>query len=275
MIRPLVSDLCWQLLVPGPERVASFSERTITYAALAALDCRHGLRADNLAAAEVKVFSQNGEDGVVMEIMSRLGIRRGHFIEFGIEDGREGNCVLLADVLGWSGLFIEADPKLFARLQAKYAYNAVVQTRCALITPRNVNDILRSEPDNTDILSIDIDGQDYWVWEAISVIHPKVVVIEYNSRLGPDDDKVEPLGATAEYSTTFGASIGALRRLGQAKGYRLVHLELSGVNAFFVRDDLAQDLPDAVTYRAPNYFLSGVGYEEEGVAMVELNLMRP
>jgi len=267
-MRPFVSDMTWEMLVSGPQRVASFSERTTIYTALSVLEHRYGLRAGSLTAAELKVFSQNGEDGVIMELLSRLGVQQGHFIEFGIEDGREGNCVLLADVLGWSGLFVEADAKLFARLRAKYAFNDRVDTRCAMVTPENVNDLFRDQPVDTDILSIDIDGQDYWVWDAIDVIRPKIVIIEYNSLLGPDDDKVEPQGASPVYSTTFGASIGALRRLGRAKGYALVHLEMSGVNAFFVRDDLARP-PAHVTFRGPNYFLSGVNYDNEGVAMVE------
>jgi hypothetical protein len=267
-LRPVVTDWSWHMTVSGPRRVASSSERINTYAALGLLDQRHGLRQSHLAAAELKVFSQNGEDGIIMEIMSRIGVTTGHFIEFGIDGGREGNCVLLADVLGWSGLFIEGDPGLYSTLSSKYSSNSGVSTRCAFVAPQNVNDLLADQPADTDIVSIDIDGQDYWVWRALSVIQPKLLVIEYNSGLDPRDNKVEPLGTLPNLTKTSGASIGALRALGDAKGYTLAYLELCGVNAFFVRNDYADRFPDPVIYRTPNYLLSGLSHPGVGPTLV-------
>src|SRR5579862_8260206 len=87
-----------------------------------------------LTASELRCFSQHGEDGVIAEILTRVGITSGFFVEFGIETGREGNCVFLADVLGWKGLFIEPDAASYSELAAKYAAGHV-QTVNAAVTP--------------------------------------------------------------------------------------------------------------------------------------------
>jgi hypothetical protein len=136
---------------------------------------------------ELRVFSQNGEDGVLAEIFRRIGSGGRYFVEFGIESGREGNSVYLADVDGWSGLFIEADPQMFDELQGKYRATDRVRTARSLVTPDNIERLLTEAgvPEEPDLLSIDIDGQDYWIWEAICAFRPRVVVIEYNSRLDP------------------------------------------------------------------------------------------
>jgi hypothetical protein len=117
-------------------------------------------------------------------------------------------------------------------------------------------------PPEPDVVSIDIDGGDYWVWQALEH-RPRVIVIEYNSALSPGERLVQP-SDTGTWSGTafFGASLGALTALGEQKGYRLVHCELAGVNAFFVRTDLTGDfLPaDEVQHRGPNYLLTSYGH---------------
>jgi hypothetical protein len=244
------------------------------YACLAALSDRyaaHGERAGqapapDLAPHELRVFSQNGEDGVVEEILRRVGTRGGTFVEFGAGAGGEGNCVFLAAVLGWEGLLMEADPDLFARLDARYEGHRGVRTVRARVGPENVNALLADHAPSRepDVLSIDVDGIDYWIWRALEVARPRVVVIEYNAHLGPDDALVQPLDPRVDWdgSDHFGASLAALRGLGARKGYRLVHTDLAGVNAFFVREDLAGPFgpEDAVPARAPNYFLAGEGH---------------
>lgn len=214
---------------------------------------------------ELRVFSQNGEDGVLSEILRRIGAGERFFVEFGIESGREGNCVYLADVSGWRGLFIEPDADLFAELERKYRTDPGVQTVTARVTPSNVEELFSraAVPAEPDVLSIDIDGQDYWVWEALSAYKPRVVVVEYNSALDPGRRLVEPPGGGHGWDGTAytGASLDALCSLATAKGYRLVHTELAALNAFFVRADLAAGrFPDndRVPRRAsPNYFLGG------------------
>ncbi|MBA3430386.1 MAG: hypothetical protein H0U16_02750 [Actinobacteria bacterium] len=109
------------------------------------------------------------------------------------------------------------------------------------------------------MLSIDVDGADYWLWRELDLFRPRIVVIEYNSVLGPTDSLVEPRDRRDTYDKAAygGASIAALRALGKAKGYRLIHTEMTGNNAFFLREDQVGTYPseDVVPIRAPNHFL--------------------
>jgi hypothetical protein len=213
---------------------------------------------------ELRCFSQHGEDGVIAEILARIGITAGFFVEFGIETGREGNCVFLADVLGWGGLFIEPDEASYSELAAKYT-TGMVQTVNAVVTPQNVEALFASAgvPPEPDVLSIDVDGQDYWIWEALGAYRPRVVVIEYNAVLPPGRRLVQPPDNDHRWEGTeyFGSSLDALCSLADRKGYRLVHTDLAAINAFFVRSDLGDGVlpdPDEVPRRHhPNYFMQG------------------
>ncbi|MEN3282328.1 MAG: hypothetical protein V7607_3468 [Solirubrobacteraceae bacterium] len=219
--------------------------------------------AGDLSSYEFRVFSQNGEDGVLAEIMRRIGTTNRHFAEFGIESGTEGNCVFLADVLGWSGAFLEADPDLYAQLQSKYRWSDVVRTRNARIEPVNVERHLRElgVPDAPDVCSIDVDGADYWIWEAMASIRPRVLIIECNTAIDPDRRLVQSRDSGPWQRTDFfGASVGALSELGASKGYQLVHVDLAGVNAFFVRAEQPLGWPDWVPRRGPNLWLSSAAH---------------
>jgi len=238
--------------------------------------------AGGLARFEHRVFSQNGEDGVIAEIVSRIGAPGRYFVEFGAESGVEGNCVLLADAAGWSGLFIEADPELHAALEAKYAPTPV-RTLRARVTPSTVVALFREAdvPPEPDLLSIDVDGNDYWIWSALDGWRPRIVIVEYNSALDPASRLVQPLDEDWSWDGTqyFGASLGALRALGTRLGYRLVHTDLSGVNAFFVREDLAGPFgtADMVPVHGPSYFLAGRRHppDPRGRAYVDLTVEPP
>lgn len=217
----------------------------------------------DLTPYELKVFSQNGEDGVLDEILRRVGTQSRTFAEFGAGPGTEAVCVYLADVARWHGHFIESDPELYRSLAAKYESNDLVTATEALVTPPTVEELFSriGVPDALDVLCIDIDGHDYWVWKALDRWRPRVVVVEYNAHLGTRSLTM-PMSADPAWDHTdhFGASIAALSKLGSQKGYRLVHCDLTGVNAFFVREDLGGDLPapEQVALRAPNYFLRGL-----------------
>jgi hypothetical protein len=218
----------------------------------------------SLAACELRAFSQHGEDGVIAEIFARIGTTDRYFVEFGVESGVEANCVALADLLLWSGLFIEGAPQHHVRLAGKYAANRRVRVREAFMTPENVETVFREEGValEFDLLSIDVDSTDYWIWESIRAYTPRVVVIEYNAALGVERRLVQPRD-WGHWSGTdaYGASLPALEALGCRKGYRLVHTDMSGCNAFFVREELAQDrfaAPDDVARIGdPNYGLLG------------------
>lgn len=211
---------------------------------------------------ELKVFSQNGEDGVLAELLRRAGDGGRFFVEFGAGAGYENSCAVLADVHGWSGLFIEGHPERAARLGAKYA-GTTVRCRNDIVTAHNIDDLLASSgvPVEPDVMSIDVDGPDYWIWQAMERHRPRIVVIEYNATLGLEERLVQPPTLDDAFDRTDygGASIAALRELGTRKGYRLVHTELTGTNAFFVREDLPGVYPsgDAVPLRPPNHFLRG------------------
>lgn len=198
----------------------------------------HLSQRDRLRMHELRVFSQNGEDGLLLFLLGKLGPGSSKRVaEIGIQDGTECNARNLIESLGWSGFLVEGAPAYAAAARTLYAGTADV--RDAFVTRDNVDALVR-EAGDVDVLSIDIDGVDYWVWQAISSIRPRLVVIEYNAYLPPSEFRV------VEYRPTFrryelhdsgfyyGASLEALRVLGEAKGYVLVGCDSAGVNALFV-----------------------------------------
>jgi hypothetical protein len=214
----------------------------------------------SLSQHEYKVFSQNGEDGIIAEIFRRIGTANRYFVEFGASSGAENNTALLLRQ-GWSGLWMEADSASVNG--AKEAYRPEIAggkltVLEAFITAENIEDLFRQGkvPKELDLLSIDIDRNDYHVWEKITHYRPRVVVIEYNAVVPPTMSWVTPYDPKAFGWTRFGngngASLKALEELGAKKGYSLVGCDLCGVNAFFVRDDLLGD-HFAAPYTAENH----------------------
>ena len=197
----------------------------------------------DLTAFELRSYSQNGEDGVLAEILRRIGAPSRYFVEFGAGPGDEGNCVLLAVVAGWQGLLIESDVAEYEELRRRYAGQNRVKTIHALVTSANVESLFAGAhvPRGPDVLSIDVDGADYWIWEAMDTFRPRVVVIEYNGGIDPQRRLVQPRAYAGGWDRTqyYGASLASMRHLAEQKRYRLVHTDLSGTNAFFVRSDLA------------------------------------
>ncbi|MDQ6745797.1 MAG: DUF1698 domain-containing protein [Actinomycetota bacterium] len=258
------------------------------FASVAALADRHraagaGAPETSLTAFELRGFSQNGEDGVIAELLRRVGVASRYFVEFGIETGREGNCVFLADVLGWPGLFLEADEHSYAALARKYWARRDVTTLKAAVSPENVNELFKQAgvPPEPDVVSIDVDGPDFWIWEALSTCRPRLVVCEYNSALPPGRQLVQPRERRSAWDGTdfYGASLDALEVLARRKRYRLVHSETSGVNAFFVRDDLAPELlPQAEAVRRvhePNLYLQGKRHPPDPQSRSYVDLAAP
>ena len=248
-------------------------DRRSFYLALAELVRRHSGAAGlpgcaDLTPYELSVYSQNGEDGVLAEILRRIGPGRREFVEFGVERGTEGNCVALADVLGWSGLFMEADPSHAHGLAWKYRNHDRVATVRTRVTAENIDELLAAHAvsEEPDVLAIDVDGNDLWIWRALTWARPRVVVIEYNAQLDQTRPLVVPYDPDWSWQGTdwFGASLAALELVGREKGYVLVHTELNGVNAFFVRDDVASGFDDIrqVPRRSQNYGGTGYGHPE-------------
>ncbi len=208
----------------------------------------------NLQDHEFKVFSQWGEDGILQFLLRRVPISRKIFIEFGVENYTESNTRFLLTNDNWSGLVIDGSQEHvdFIRNDSIY-WRHNLKACCAFITRDNINDLFRQNGLSGEIglLSIDIDGNDYWVWEQIDAVQPAIIVAEYNSRFGPERAVTVPYDPNfvrekAHYSCAYyGASLAALVALGKRKGYAFVGSNSAGNNAFFVRRDLRPDeLPE-------------------------------
>ena len=197
----------------------------------------------DLRAYEKTVFSQNGEDGIIQEILRRIGVQNKFFVEFGVEWGEVCNCARLVIQEQWEGLFIEAKRSHFEKLVERYRPYKKIRCANEFVSSSNIECILAAHevPKELDLLSIDIDGNDYWVWAAIQNWRPRMMVVEYNPVKGPTQKWVmaENPNHTWDGSDYFGASLASLTDLGRKKGYTLVATDSRGINAFFVRDDLA------------------------------------
>ncbi len=219
--------------------------------ALASIRAEHARAAASLRDAEFKGYSQFGEDGVIQWLLARVPIVNRNFVEFGVEDYRESNTRFLLEHDGWSGLILDAGTAHIRFVQDMgLAWRGVIEARSAFITTDNINELLSAQPSDTGLLSVDVDGMDYWILSAIEVIRPRIVICEYNSLFGPVAAVSVPYAAdfdrTAAHHSTlyFGASISAIAHWARGHGYRLVGGTRQGVNAFLVRDDVAGTLPD-------------------------------
>ena len=195
-----------------------------------------------------KVYSQNDEDGIIAEIFRRIGTTDKTFVEFGVQNGLECNSHYLLHH-DWRGLWIEGSENSVK--EVKLRFNPVLQSgqlkvQQAFITKDNINFLIARNGlvGEIDLLSVDIDGNDYYVWQAIDVVNPRVVIVEYNAKFPPDCiwKQAYNQNHTWDGSDWQGASLKAFEKLGRSLGYRLVGTNISGVNAFFVRRDLAGDL---------------------------------
>jgi hypothetical protein len=203
-----------------------------------------------------KVLSEANEDGAIDDIFQRIGTDSRFFIEVGVADGLECNTAFLL-TQGWRGVWIECS-KLDVDRGRRYFADYPVRIVNQRVSPQSIDSAIEVACGGTtvDLLSIDIDSYDYYLWENIRCIRPRVVVIEYNASFPPrvcaaiaHREGYQPAVGTLY----FGASLGALVKLGQRKGYSLVGCSISGVNAFFVRDDLVQDHFRA-PYTAENHY---------------------
>ena len=198
-----------------------------------------------LTASAFRLYSQNSEDGVLLALFRHIGVAGGRFVELG-SGSSGGNAAMFAAEFGWTGLMVEGDAGKAAMAARRFPHvNAV----CAWITPESVNDLLQQHgmTGEVDLLSVDVDGNDYWVWQALTVCTGRVVVLEYNSMFGPDRAVTIPydpkFNRRDHRFCYFGASLAGLTKLSASKGYRLVAVDPTGVNAFFLRHDVAPDIP--------------------------------
>ena len=198
-----------------------------------------------LAAQRFRLRSQNEEDGVTLALLNAAGITNRRFVEIG-SGSSGGNSAVLAFELGWSGLMVEASERKAASLQRKIAFNSGVTVAQSYVTPETFNELLSGHgiTGELDFMSIDIDSTDYWLLDALHACSPRVLIVEYNALFGPSRAVTLPAAGLPEHMPKgyFGASLSALEKKAREKGYRLVHCDTVGVNAFFLRNDVAPQI---------------------------------
>jgi hypothetical protein len=205
-----------------------------------------------LADYQAKVCSQHGEDGITVEVFRRIGVEHRRAVEIGC-GANGGNAGILVGALAWEGLLVDGSDELAHICSAHYPGAKAV---AAFVDRGTVGPLLAEHgfADRLDYLGIDVDGIDYWVWDALSV-RPRLVVVEFNPLFGPDAavtiayrdnfsrKQKGPDGQPMNTKGYFGASIAGFAALGKRKGYRLVCSAPNSSNAYFVREDVAGDLP--------------------------------
>jgi hypothetical protein len=225
----------------------------------------HNKNISSIQEIEFQVFSQFGDDGIIQYLINKINIPNKTFVEFGVENYTESNTRFLLINNNWSGLIIDGATKNIEFIKndpvtARHDLHAVA----SFITKENINQLLKSflqkgYSEQIGILSIDIDGNDYWIWNEITVIKPIIVIVEYNSAYGKEKAWTIPYKADfnrfAENSFQYwGASLKAFELLGHNKGYSLIGSNSSGNNAYFVRNDKIGALRKMTTNEA--YVLS-------------------
>ncbi len=199
-----------------------------------------------LAQTEFKVFSQFGDDGIIQYVLQRLDLSAAEqrFVEFGVESYTEANTRFLLLNNNWSGLVMDGSEDYMASVRKDEIYWRHDLTALArFITRENINALLEEAgfKGRIGLLSIDIDGNDYWVWEAITVVDPALVIVEYNSLFGANAAVTIPYQADftrnkAHYSNLYwGTSLAALCHLASQKNYVWIGCNSAGNNAYFVR----------------------------------------
>ena len=205
---------------------------------------------------EFRVFSQNGEDGILLYIFSLIGATSQRCIEICAGDGIECNTANLIVNHGWRGLLFDGQAELLQKgrkfyAQCKDTWIWPPKLISAWITAENVNDLIAAQgfSGEVDLLSLDMDGVDWWIWKALETVKPRVVVAEIADWFPPDQSVTVPYKPDfqASYGENYaliygGASLGAFVALAKKKGYRLIGCQRYGFNVFFMRNDIGQHL---------------------------------
>ncbi len=212
-----------------------------------------------LFAQEARVFSQNGEDGVILHLLESIGVGSRSVLEIG-SGGWSSNIANLVVHFGFVGHFVDADPAALAQQQRQVADAEPRKPISAayhlhLVRPDDVESSVVEWTGNAelDVLSLDIDSNDYWVLENLGSVRPRLLVVEYNASFGPDAVVSIPYDPSFdrwkahESGWYYGASLGAFAKLCAARGYSLMGCDSTGVNAFFARADLIPDSLEPAT----------------------------
>lgn len=201
---------------------------------------------NNLHEVEFKVFSQWGDDGIIQYLINKLNIPNKTFVEFGVANYTEANTRFLLMNNNWSGLIMDGSSENIDYIKNDEIYwQYDLQAKHAFIDVENVNDLIASAgfSEELGLLHIDIDGNDYWVWQAVKCVNPIIVIVEYNSLFGPDNAWSTPYDARFvrskfHYSNLcYGSSLTSLCDMAEEKGYYFVGSNSAGNNAYFIRKD--------------------------------------
>lgn len=195
---------------------------------------------------EYSLFSQNGEDGLLRYIFSEIGYGSRYFIEIGFEVTECNSLrLMLKEKLG--GILIDGEKRSVRKFNKAARRMGIhdVKAIAKFLDAENLREVLDEAevPEEVDLLSIDVDGNDYWFWESIDYIKPRVVMVEFNASLGPELSLAVPYDPKfmrhEKHQSGFycSASISAFNKLAEKKGYSLIGCDSNGVNAFFVRKD--------------------------------------
>ena len=218
---------------------------------IANLNQEGGIR-QSIHEVEFKVFSQYGDDGIIQYLIHHTRPEHEAFIEFGAGDYSEANTRFLLLNNNWRGLIIDGNQRAMQALKREEIYwRYDLTTVGAFITRENINQLFEENGFSGEIgiLSIDVDGNDYWIWEGINCVNPAIVVVEYNSVFGAKHSISIPydpsfIRTRAHFSNLFwGASLKALCTLADRKGYAFIGSNSAGNNAYFVRKDKIGKLP--------------------------------
>jgi hypothetical protein len=198
-----------------------------------------------LSDVEFQVYSQWGDDGIIQWLIHNVNVDDPTFVEFGVQDYTESNTRFLLVNNNWEGLVLDgsAENIQYIKRDRIYHYHHL-HAKCAFITAENINELISDRPfdRSVGILSIDIDGNDYWVWKALDVIQPAIVISEYNAVFGLNPWTIPYKNDFVRLfddpkTVFFGASLQSLCDLAEEKGYFFVGCNSAGNNAFFVRKD--------------------------------------
>ena len=198
----------------------------------------------SLREAEFRIYSQWGDDGIIQWLIHKLPAVPKRFIEFGVDNYLESNTRFLLVNNNWSGLVMDGSAEKIRWLKRRkwfWRYDLTAQN--AFLTTANVDTIVRdwAADGEVGLMHIDVDGNDYWLWKAITSIAPPIVIMEYNALFGPDRAITIPYDPTfrrhkAHYSGQYaGASLPALTRLAAEKGYHLIGTNSAGNNAYYIK----------------------------------------
>lgn len=212
----------------------------------------------DISEAEFQIFSQWGEDGIIQYLVRNLAIKHKTFVEFGVETFIEANCRYLMLKDFWQGMVIDGSPENIAKIrQSEIHWKYRLTALEAFISKDNIAELIARAPfSDVGILSVDIDGVDYFVLEALGHLQPSIIIVEYNGLFGPTARVSVPYDPAFQRSKAhhsnlyYGASIAAFDHLLSGRGYSLVGGNSGGNNAFFVRNDLLNDKIRAVPVAA-------------------------